>query len=956
MKNNSRVAATVACLVLASVALGAPDAAPTTAPAAAKVIASFEKDSPFVHEPIVLEFPEFEKQPPDPKMEIVSEHAPAGGKALKIHNGSLSLHGPLDWAGYDYLKLEVFSDCKEPKLFMLLLEDDNTQDHHWWEGQIFGAIMPGANSLVLPIADSKGGGKGRPYKPLVMNKLKRATFKIFQGDLWSPNYDDTDAMYLSSIRLENDTDAKAFLFPGLEAYDLGSDTSPVMPGFKRLGPSDVYTKEKGFGVLEGSKLVGPEVNGKRALDFFRPDPLYRDSICVQQGGFAFNLPNGKYRVFMNLDFGGGFWGEYQFYRQRKVIANGKTVVDDAMTFDQLKDRYFSHYDIEDWPGLDVWDKYVKPTCKEKTFDVEVTDGVLKLECQGDGLACAVSAIVIYPEAKAAEGRKFLTWVEAKRKWWFQNENKEVAHKASGKDFAATGDDQKRGFALFSRGLTEDVFHNDKPEAGETIPKLEAVGFAGQSLPMNVGIVPLMDLGKVTVSVGKLEGASGASIAPDAFEVGYVSYRIRRTAYEGTMYTMAPRYIRPENAIAMPKDITRRFWVRGNVPATAAPGVYRGHVTIATEKAGSFDLPIEIQVLHGKLDAVDVPAGPIGHRFGIPWFGDDPQAKAFNAKLADGGLKLIHDSGFTSFTGMPNITYKGFKDGQPVIDFTVADAEMKQARAAGFDMPILSYCGFGGLNIYTRDLGAMKAAGFTDYAEFLKAVFSAVQKHADENHWLSVYYVLGDEPAGKEDILAATENAQAFRKAFPSGPPWFTLFGSCVASDEADLGLQLAKAYHAIAWNVHNEGSVEAVKKLGGAWGIYNWASRWGYGDHLFKAVKQYGCKFLVSWHWNCAGGDPFFGLDGREDDYCWVNATPDGRLMRTPTFERVREGLVDYRCLLTLDRLAREKAATPAGKEARELITKRLDSFKLDTRDGLNDFEAFRKKVVEAIDKLSTPE
>ena len=118
------------------------------------------------------------------------------------------------------------------------------------------------------------------------------------------------------------------------------------------------------------------------------------------------------------------------------------------------------------------------------------------------------------------------------------------------------------------------------------------------------------------------------------------------------------------------------------------------------------------------------------------------------------------------------------------DFTVADAEMKQARAAGFDMPILSYCGFGGLNIYTRDLGAMKAAGFTDYAEFLKAVFSAVQKHADENHWLSVYYVLGDEPAGKEDILAATENAQAFRKAFPSGPPWFTLFGSCVAKARA----------------------------------------------------------------------------------------------------------------------------------------------------------------------------
>jgi hypothetical protein len=55
---------------------------------------------------------------------------------------------------------------------------------------------------------------------------------------------------------------------------------------------------------------------------------------------------------------------------------------------------------------------------------------------------------------------------------------------------------------------------------------------------------------------------------------------------------------------------------------------------------------------------------------------------------------------------------------------------------------------------------MKAAGFADYSDFIKAVFSAVQKHADENNWLPVYFVLGDEPAGKEDTEAATENAKA----------------------------------------------------------------------------------------------------------------------------------------------------------------------------------------------------
>ena len=36
-----------------------------------KRIASFENGQPFVHAPIVLEFPDAEKQPPDPKMHVV---------------------------------------------------------------------------------------------------------------------------------------------------------------------------------------------------------------------------------------------------------------------------------------------------------------------------------------------------------------------------------------------------------------------------------------------------------------------------------------------------------------------------------------------------------------------------------------------------------------------------------------------------------------------------------------------------------------------------------------------------------------------------------------------------------------------------------------------------------------------------------------------------------------------
>ena len=63
---------------------------------------------------------------------------------------------------------------------------------------------------------------------------------------------------------------------------------------------------------------------------------------------------------------------------------------------------------------------------------------------------------------------------------------------------------------------------------------------------------------------------------------------------------------------------------------------------------------------------------------------------------------------------------------------------------------------------------MTAAGFTDYAAFVKAVYTQVQRHAEQRGWLPVYYNLGDEPIG-DDLVRSAENAEAYRQAFPAGP-------------------------------------------------------------------------------------------------------------------------------------------------------------------------------------------
>ena len=125
---------------------------------------------------------------------------------------------------------------------------------------------------------------------------------------------------------------------------------------------------------------------------------------------------------------------------------------------------------------------------------------------------------------------------------------------------------------------------------------------------------------------------------------------------------------------------------------------------------------------------------------------------------------------------------------------------------------------------------------------------------------------------------------------------------------------------------------------------------------MYKAVKQFDMKFRVSWHWNVVAGDPYYALDCREDDYAWCNANADGELIPSVQFERaMRGGLVDYRCMLTLARLAREKH----DAVAEALISGRLSSFKLGQREHdelfpVSDWREFRQKMSEAITRLRT--
>ena len=252
------------------------------------------------------------------------------------------------------------------------------------------------------------------------------------------------------------------------------------------------------------------------------------------------MPNGKYRVFVNIDSPSGFWGEYQVYRKRAILAQGKPVVTETMDFDSFKKKYFRFWNVEDLPTDNTFDKYQKAYFHEKIFDVDVTDGQLQIDFQGENWACSVSAVVIFPVAKAAAGREVPQVRRGQAAVLLRQLLQAGPARPSGDPLAA----DRRGPAPRLRGLPARL------HAGRLLQRHAACGarsasrfageaFAGEYEPLTLALVPLQDLGKVTVTAGDLTGPGG-TIPAGAIDVGYVSYRISRVTMEGSVYTISPR--------------------------------------------------------------------------------------------------------------------------------------------------------------------------------------------------------------------------------------------------------------------------------------------------------------------------------------------------------------------------------------------------------------------------------
>ncbi|MEI6503332.1 MAG: hypothetical protein WCP21_20155, partial [Armatimonadota bacterium] len=456
------------------------------------------------------------------------EHATDGAWSLRIDKNWMSWDGAIDWSGYDFFKADVFNPSGDPAQVYVEVRDKGTTGY-WTRVNYTTVVPPGPSVLIVP-TDLYVGEKSRPGRPLDKANITRLVLATGGSG---------PSLYFDNLRLERDL-SDSVKVPGLQAFSFGPGTSPPLRGFTQITPSTQYSPGRGYG-FNNARLW-------RAFDVLQPDPLYQTFICVEGGGFAVDLPNGKYHIFMNLDNPSGFWGEYQVYRQRTVKANGVEVVNDKVDLSAFLKRYYRFADVDDTPQENTFDKYQRAYFNEKEFEVAVVNGQLLLEFSGANWANSLSALVVYPAEQGEAGRKYLDNLRERRRFYFDNYFKRILpdpHKdvlGPIPDFAATPEETQAGYALFSRDWMADVSFNSLPRREEVTHRLDVFASAGELEPIVFSVYPLRDIGRATVTLTGLQGPDGAAIPAEAIKLGVVSHRLTRVTSEGTVYTVAPRFV------------------------------------------------------------------------------------------------------------------------------------------------------------------------------------------------------------------------------------------------------------------------------------------------------------------------------------------------------------------------------------------------------------------------------
>ncbi|MFC1582575.1 glycoside hydrolase domain-containing protein [Planctomycetota bacterium] len=816
-----------------------------------------------------------------------------------------------DWSQYDFIKIDFYNPSQKNISLNICIKDTTSPHGYYSWINRYPSVRPGRSTMELNIKELRRG-EGSPKDMLDPRPFQWNNF-------WQFIVGTKGELYADNVRLEK-ADVKTF--EGLFAFDFGPPLSAPLLGYTVVSPKTAYTKEQGFGWTRTGGMWTRERKHP-------PDIFFGDWVSTSNGIFAVDVPNGDYKVWIGWT-DPGEWEFIQNFTRRAIHAEDKPLMQETMNGSQFLDKIFKNAEVEDRPGEDIRAKYCGHFSL-RPFDVTVTDGQLNLKITGSGqYAATVNGLVIYPAAKAAEGDAFVKSSDQLRAKYYGDRWLEHIQPKQKPDETIVAQAGERGYALFARPKSQAVGYFDAPQAGEQMAdQLRAFAARGEYEPFVFSLYALKDLKGVNVTVSPFKNADGEEL-PAAVDIRYVSWKFRRAGHgEASQYHVVPFILRKAKPIDALKGTPRRFWLTAQVPADAKAGMYEATAAITADNAPPAEVKLQLQVFDFALPEADMGLAMFGVGGRVPWSTYAfTEIADFVTAARDKSLRYAREHGMNYISLSSRGVYKGIENKQARFDMAAIKKEYERCVALGFTHIDIMGPGHG---IWRQaaegdDAAAVKA-GFANADELVKALYGGFREACKQAGMVDPIWRMGDEPPESQAPVFVDMYSRIKRVAGA---------GSSISfSPHGENQLKLLDVMSVSCLNMATMEHFERAKKAGNRLYVNNQGNnRWAYGVWMHK-LNSVGVEAFRQFMWLGNHIDPYYPLDGHEDDGGRVFPDREHNMRPLEVLERVREGIDDYRYLQLMKSLARKKPDSEAGKQALEFynsILKKAD-FKT-TREG----------------------
>ncbi len=515
--------------------------------------------------------------------------------------------------------------------------------------------------------------------------------------------------------------------------------------------------------------------------------------------------------------------------------------------------------------------------------------------------------------------------------------------------------QSLAFLPFPTHPMRFIYPETRPFPEEIARPVRTFATPGEYATLSFAIRSQQDLSCVQIDLSSLNNPQGEVIVPrNHIDLRIVRDLPIRPSAEKT-YLLAPRYLESFDefdVLMVPAQRTERFWLTIKVPEDAPAGIAQGSINISCRNGGQQTLTLAIRVLPFRL-AVPDPEKDIN--FQILCRTNDSRRATYGRHCDPGEIQRLfvdmaeHGMNSTNYESLTP-AYKRLEDGSFTFDFEKSGGTgyyslneyMYFLQNSGLNGPVCLYNGPYSWSKYSA--ARYGDIGSPDYNAFLQAIVRAVEEQRRKMSWPEFLYFIGDEPGGNADRLKLNMNCGQQIKAvnpklrisnFFNGQ-WGGTKDWKILKEVSDINCT----------NFINEETLSESPAIG-------YESVWGYNGCYSYPTDTRGYRVFYGFHpWKCGlkGITQYvsraFPVDDPNTDGCvaydQINNCNGGTAhsydftypsaegpLPTPKWESIRQGINDYRYLLTLQQLLRSHSGPEKVAAAQKVLDEVMENYHL---------------------------